>query len=246
VTVVLIHGFPETPAIWRLLREHLSEYHVVELQLPGFGCAAPSNWSATKEEYLTWLNEQLSELHDEHGPLDAVGHDWGGGLLVGAVAQRPEFIRSWVCDIAGVFHPDYEWHDFARFMQLQDATEEMVVAVLSADLFSSLGIPSDVGSAIASSVDREYARCALALYRSAAQPAMVQWGTRVAGARVRSGLVLKAELDTYVGTLEQATTVASELGATVKVIPDQGHWWMLGNPVGSATLLKEFWESVAP
>ena len=244
VTVVLLHGFPETSAIWQPLREHLSEHDVIALQLPGFGCATPANWSATKEAYLEWLKRELTSLSAQHGAFDLVGHDWGGGLALAAVTEQPEGVRSWVCDIAGVFHPDYQWHDFARFMQLPDVDEEMVVNVLSEELFSSLGFPRDIGGQIASCIDSEYARCALSLYRSATQPAMVEWAKRVAVAQVRPGLVLKGEFDNYAGNLEQVTVIADQLGAMLKVIPNQGHWWMMSDPSGAATTLEAFWNSL--
>jgi pimeloyl-ACP methyl ester carboxylesterase len=244
VTVVLIHGFPETSAIWSPLSERLTSSEVVTLQLPGFGCAAPSGWTATKEDYLAWLSEELAAL-SLHGRLDVVGHDWGGGLLVAAVAARPDLVRSWVCDILGVFHPDYQWHDFARFMQLPDANEEMVVNVLTGELFMSLGFPGDVAAQVVASIDDQYARCALALYRSAAQPAMVEWGRDISTAGSRPGLVLKAELDSYAGTLEQVEAMSDRIGATTRLVPDQGHWWMLSDPEGSAAILEEFWATLA-
>jgi hypothetical protein len=161
------------------------------------------------------------------------------------VAARPDLVRRCVCDILGVFHPDYQWHDFARFMQLPDANEEMVVNVLTEELFVSLGFPGDVAGEVVASIDDEYARCALALYRSAAQPAMVEWGRGISTAGNRPGLVLKAELDSYAGTLEQVEAMSDQIGATTRLIPDQGHWWMLSDPEGGVAMLEEFWATLA-
>lgn len=83
--------------------------------------------------------------------------------MVAAVAARPDLVRSWVCDILGDFHPDYQWHDFARFMQLPDANEAM----------------------------------------------------------------------------------SDQIGATTRVISDQGHWWMLSDPEGGAAMLEEFLATLA-
>ena len=77
-------------------------------------------------------------------------------------------------------------------MQLRDANEEMVVNVLTEEFFVSLGFPVDVAAEVVASIDDEYARCALALYRSAAQPAMVDWGRSISTVGSRPGLVLKA------------------------------------------------------
>ena len=243
MTVVLIHGFPETPAIWNPLRERLTSSEVVTLRLPGFGCATLSGWSATKEDYLAWLSEELAALPPRFARRRRTR--LGGGLLIAAVAARPDLVRSWVCDILGEFHPDYQWHDFARFMQLPDANEEMVVNVLTEELFVLLGFPGDVAAQVVASIDDEYARCALALYRSAAQPAMVEWGRGISTAGSRPGLVLKAELDSYAGTLEQVEAMSDRIGATTRLVPDQGHWWMLSDPEGSAAILEEFWATLA-
>ena len=100
---VLVHGVPETPAIWNQLRSHLSRDDVVTLQLPGFGCARPQGFGSTKEEYVDWLVDQLATLQAE-GPIDLVGHDWGGGFVLRLVSTRPDLVRSWVVDIAGMGH----------------------------------------------------------------------------------------------------------------------------------------------
>ena len=57
--VVLVHGVPETPAIWDPLRSAPRRQDVVALQLPGFGCARPDGFGATKEEYVDWLVGEL-------------------------------------------------------------------------------------------------------------------------------------------------------------------------------------------
>jgi pimeloyl-ACP methyl ester carboxylesterase len=47
VTVVLVHGMPETSAIWRPLQQ-LLDGHVVAVELPGFGAARAPGFSGTK------------------------------------------------------------------------------------------------------------------------------------------------------------------------------------------------------
>ena len=95
VTVVLVHGVPETTAVWDHLRAELGRDDVVALALPGFGSARPEGFGATKEDYVAWLVGELEHLADQ-GPIDLVGHDWGGGLVIRLVSTRPELVRSWV------------------------------------------------------------------------------------------------------------------------------------------------------
>ena len=59
MTVVLLHGNPETPVIWEPLIAELDRTDVVTPQLPGFGCAVPEGFSAAKgrglSDYLLYV-----------------------------------------------------------------------------------------------------------------------------------------------------------------------------------------------
>ena len=87
---VLVHGVPETPGVWDPMRKQLHRDDVIALQLPGFGCPRPAGFGATKEEYVAWLVGELEQIAAQ-GPIDLVGHDWGGGFTVRARehARRP-------------------------------------------------------------------------------------------------------------------------------------------------------------
>jgi pimeloyl-ACP methyl ester carboxylesterase len=80
---VFVHGVPETPAIWDGLRSCLRREDVIALQLPGFGCARPDGFAATKEAYVAWLVAALEPISAQ-GPIDLVGHDWGADSWYGS------------------------------------------------------------------------------------------------------------------------------------------------------------------
>src|SRR5438874_5249 len=80
----------------------------------------PEGFAATSDDYVSWLEGQLEGIQ---GPIDLVGHDWGGGHVMRLVSARPELVRSWTTDIAGCFDPAYVWHDFAQIWQTPDAGE---------------------------------------------------------------------------------------------------------------------------
>jgi pimeloyl-ACP methyl ester carboxylesterase len=246
---VFVHGNPETPVIWRPLLGELGTADTVCLQLPGFGVPRPPGFGATKDEYVVWLGSQLDALVDEHGPVDLVGHDWGGGFVVEAVDQRPERVRSWASDVLGLFHPDYVWHDFAKIWQTPGAGEQYFAdsnALPSADivaLFNSLGIPSPIADELVDAADEDMDRCILALYRSAAQPAMAEAGARLGAIASKPGLAIVATEDPFTSSSDLAPQVAQRLGATVHRL-DQGHWWMLADPAGGAAMLRDFWDGV--
>ncbi|SFF49810.1 hypothetical protein SAMN04488582_1021088 [Mycobacterium sp. 455mf] len=62
MTVVLVHGNPETDAIWGPLVEALGRDDVVRLSPPGFGAPLPDGFSATFLAYRDWLEAELENI----------------------------------------------------------------------------------------------------------------------------------------------------------------------------------------
>lgn len=247
MTAVFLHGNPETPVIWQPLLRELGRDDVVAPQLPGFGCPVPDGFTATKEAYVEWFLGVAEGIAGEHGPIDMVGHDWGGGIAMRAVALRPDLFRSWVCDVLGLFHPEYVWHDFAQIWQTPEAGElyfEQTLATPEADrvaLYEAIGIPRDTGAHLVAAGDELMGRCVLSLYRSAAQPAMREWGDQLGPVGTVPGLCVVAPNDPFVRGEDLAVQVAERVGARVHRLEGQGHWWMLGDPIESARMLRDFW-----
>lgn len=250
MAVVLVHGNPETPIVWEPFVAALGRDDVYTPQLPGFGCPAPAGFGATKEEYADWLEGEVAAIAAATGPVDLVGHDWGGGLVPYVAARRPELIRSWSSDVLGLFHEDYVWHDFAQIWQTPGAGEEyfeQTAATPAADraaLLSAIGIPLPIAERLVEAGDEAMSRCVLALYRSATQPAMTRWGETLDPLRDRPGLAIIAPLDPFVRGEDLGATMADRLGARRHVLDGQGHWWMLGDPAGAAAVYRDFWASV--
>lgn len=240
---VFVHGNPETPAVWEPLLDELNRPDVVNLQLPGFGTPAPAGFDATKESYTAWLIEQLENIGE---PVDLVGHDWGGGFALRVACTRPDLLRTWASDIAGVLHPEYIWHDYAQIWQSSEG-EASFEAQLGAPLedmvalYLALGITPNAAASFASAASAEMARCVLALYRSAAQPAMTSWGSDAPAAAARPGLVICAANDLFTGGPVLTMEMATKLGATYTQLDGLGHWWMLQDPAKGAVVLRKFW-----
>ena len=247
MAVVLLHGNPETPAIWEPLIHELGREDVVTPQLPGFGCPVPKGFGATKEEYVLWLIAQLEPLVYEHGPVDFVGHDWGGGIGMRAICLRPHLFRTWSCDVLGLFHPDYVWHDFAQIWQTPEAGEQYFAQMQATPLadriagYEAIGIPRPTADRLAEAGDELMGTCILSLYRSATQPAMKEWGEHLGPAATVPGLAVVAPNDPFVQGDSLGREVAERIGASVHELPGQGHWWMLGDPAAGAAMLQRFW-----
>ncbi|MHB8466159.1 MAG: alpha/beta fold hydrolase [Acidimicrobiales bacterium] len=243
---VFVHGVPETPAVWSALRTHLSRDDVVALQLPGFGCARPDGFGATKEDYAAWLVGELERISPE-GPIDLVGHDWGGGFVVRLVSTRPDLVRSWVSDAAGIGDVNFEWHDFAKIWQTPGAGEEFFETQLAqpsdqqGGVFEMFGVPPERAAEMGSWADRTMADCILALYRSAVDVGR-EWGPEFRDVPA-PGLVLIPSDDPFLSA-DGARVSARLAGASVGELDGVGHWWMLQDPARGAAVLEEFWASL--
>jgi hypothetical protein len=140
------------------------------------------------------------------GEIDLLGHDWGAGHVYGALSRRPDLVRTWTGDIAGVLHRNYVWHDMAQAWQTPDIGEQVVAGMASSShddkvaLFEGLGLPTPIASALATGLDDEMGRCVLRLYRTGAQPAVGELGDRLAGMELPPGLVIDAAEDAYVAS----------------------------------------------
>jgi len=165
------------------------------------------------EEYAAWLVAELERLGD---PVDLVGHDWGGGFVVRVVSTRPELVRSWVTDAAGIGDVEFEWHDFAKIWQTPQAGEDFWDQQLAtsteerAGVFQMFGVPEEPALDLASHINRTMADCILDLYRSAVDVGW-QWGPDFA-AIPAPGLVIIPGEDPFLSAAS-ATKAAARAGA---------------------------------
>jgi len=105
------------------------------------------------------------------GNVDLVGHDWGALHVYGVMDERPDLIRSWAADCAGILHSDYIWHDLAQVWQTPSIGEESIATMFglpkekTLDLLTSFGIPEDIATAMAPGLNNVMGECVLSLYR---------------------------------------------------------------------------------
>ncbi|PXW28721.1 UNVERIFIED_CONTAM: pimeloyl-ACP methyl ester carboxylesterase [Williamsia faeni] len=246
MTVVLVHGNPETEAIWGPLVEALERDDVVRLSPPGFGAPLPDGFPATCLAYRDWLEDELAGID---GPVDLVGHDWGGGHVVNVMMHRPELVRSWASDAVGIYDPDYHWHDLAQVWQTPGEGEQLVETMLGGTVEDRVArwapyLSTDIATPIAQAQGPQMGQAILSLYRSAHQPAMVEAGRGLENARARPGLSLLATEDPYGGSEEIRRRAAERAGAHTEVLDGLGHWWMVQDPARGAAALTNFWETL--
>lgn len=243
---VYVHGVPETPLVWDALISHLNRDDAVALQLPGFGSPRPEGFGATKEEYVDWLVGELERLASV-GPVDLVGHDWGGGLVIRVVSTRPELVRTWVSDAAGIGDVDLEWHALAKIWQTAGDGEAFFEQQLAepvdarAKVLEILGVPPADALAMAGWLDETMAGCILALYRSAVDVGK-EWGPQFRDI-ASPGLVVLPSEDPFLA-VDRARASAAHAGAETIELDGLSHWWMLQDPERGARIIEDFWATI--
>jgi pimeloyl-ACP methyl ester carboxylesterase len=237
--IVLLHGVPETADIWAKVRPLLGAESVA-LRLPGFGCARPEGFGATKDEYVQWALDELDRID---GPVDLVGHDWGAALTYRIATAHGGRLHSWAADIANAVHPEYVWHQFAQIWQGPDGEaffEEQSTRSLEelAAGYEFLGLDHADALTLAGWGDETMARCILDLYRSATPNPRAHWSD-VWGPTSAPGLVMVPTLDPFASEA-QSREVATSLGARVVTLEGAGHFWPLSAPEAGARALVDF------
>lgn len=251
MTVVFVHGTPETSTVWDLLAARLAEAgydEQIRLSPPGFGAPVPEGFGATVTDYRDWL---IAELEQIGPPVDLVGHDWGGGHTMNVAMTRPDLLHSWCSDTIGVFDPEYVWHELARIWQTAGDGEAWIASALAqtpeerAVRFTARGMNPTIALRLAEGFDERMGRCIIPLYRSAMPPVMADLGANLEAAAARPGLVILATEDPVSGTNEQRRRSAARAGARVEILEGFNHWWMTEDDGRQgAAALTEFWSSM--
>jgi pimeloyl-ACP methyl ester carboxylesterase len=239
VTAVFVHGVPETSVIWDALRARLP-VESVALALPGFGTPRPEGFGATKDEYVDWI---LAELDRIDGPIDLVGHDWGGIMTTRIASAYGDRLHSWAADCVSHLDPGYVWRTLAKEWQTPGDGEAYMASgrlLDLADRFSAKavdtgGVPENVAAIRAAVQEPAMQQSILDLYRSATPNPHTDWGNEVAPSQA-PGLAIGGD--------PMTAAVAERLGARVEALEGLGHCWMWESPERSAELLQRFWGSL--
>lgn len=235
---VLVHGVPDTHRLWDPVRSALARRDVLTPALPGFGCALPAAFPATKEAYVDWLVATLERLGE---PVDLVGHDWGSLLVQRVVSVRPDLVRTWACG-NGPVDRAYVWHDMAQQWQTPGVGEAVMAAMTPealADALPAAGIPPADAREVARHVDEVMKDCILRLYRSAVRVGE-EWEADVARV-TRPALVLWGADDPYVEP-GFARRLAARVRGELVLLEGCGHWWPRQRPAEAAAALEAFWQ----
>ncbi|MFL6237954.1 MAG: alpha/beta fold hydrolase [Actinomycetes bacterium] len=108
--VLLLHGVPETRAMWRPLLTELGRDRIaIAPDLKGLG----ESEACAPYDVPTLVRELVAlALHEVDGRVDLVGHDWGGSLALSLAVARPDLVRRLVVINAPFRYIDFThaWH----------------------------------------------------------------------------------------------------------------------------------------
>jgi pimeloyl-ACP methyl ester carboxylesterase len=240
MTVVFVHGVPNTAAVWDPVRSQLPDRDTIALQLPGFGSDSPDGFSGTRYAYRDWLIGQL-EAMDE--PVDLVGHDQGSVISQGVILARPDLVNTWVLG-GGVCAKDFLWHRQARIWQTTGLGEQWRDHFLGLDvdtraaMLAANGLPEADAAGVAAGMDRRMFDHILPLYRS--QPYLEDWAFDPNSA-YPPGLVLWGRDDPYQAA-DFGRSAAEAAGARFHELAC-GHWWQVERTEEVATALVDHWSN---
>jgi pimeloyl-ACP methyl ester carboxylesterase len=247
MTVVLVHGMPETRDVWGPLLK-VMDRDAAAIALPGLGTDRPDGFTGTKDAYAEWLGEALGRVDE---PVDVVGHDLGALLTMRIASAFDVPLRSWTVDVANIFHPQFAWPERMRNLQAPGIGEEILKAEREADpgdphstashLIAS-GVPRDLAKTIAAAHDEVMSRSILDFYRSAIPNVGTGWWEDITGPTRSQGLVLL--LPDPAEDEAMSLAVAERLGAKTARLNDLNHCWMAEAPQAVAMVLERFWSSL--
>lgn len=245
---LFLHGVPDSALIWRPLLNalQLPEGDVYTPTLPGFDDSLPAGFSATKEAYVAWLIGEIEKIYLRHGPIDAVGHDWGALLVQRAAMLRPDMFRSWALSNA-VIEPEYRGHRLARIWSTPILGEIFMALARPGKLAANLrdnGIPADIAYEEAAQwAMADKRRAILTLYRSAKGLRFEDEWVGDIPKLPKKGALIWGVNDSYVG-LAVAERFVRLADVPLFPIAGAGHWAIAERPVEVAVFLKNFWQHI--
>jgi pimeloyl-ACP methyl ester carboxylesterase len=240
MTVVLVHGVPDTTALWTRVLARLGDREVVTYALPGFGVDAPDGFGGTRDDHVAAL---IAAIEGIGAPVDLVGHDWGALLVQRVAALRPDLLRTLAFG-SGPLDDAYVWHDTAQAWQTPEVGEAFMDGVLALSLadrtaiLEAGGADPDLAAEQAGAWDRRMCDAILTLYRSAVAPG-AEW-PQLDGPVGCPTLVLWGGADTYAPP-EFGRRVAARTGADLVVFDECPHWWPWSRAEEVADLLTALW-----
>jgi non-heme chloroperoxidase len=228
LTVVLIHAFPMSGAMWEPQLPALKDFHVLIPDLRGFGATPLS---------APWLIEHAAAdvLESFEGPAVFVGLSMGGYVALQIAAAAPERVKALVlCDTRA--EPDANENKIKRAAAIdfvrKNGVEPFLGPFLKDAVANQSAMPFLRGVAAKSSPEAVMA----ALAALAARPDAVPGLSKI---KVPTAVLIGSQ--DKITPLPHAQTMVTRIpGAELHIVPDSGHFSNAENPAAFNVSLVSF------
>ncbi len=228
LTVVLIHAFPMSGAMWEPQLSALKAFHVLIPDLRGFGATPLAS---------PWLIEHAAAdiLESFEGPAVFVGLSMGGYVALQIAAAAPERVKALVlCDTRA--DPDANENKIKRAAAIDFVRKNGVEPFLGPFLKDAVANPKtlDFLHGVAAKSSPEAVMAALAAL--AARPDAVPGLSKI---KVPTAVLIGSQ--DKITPLQYAQTMSTRIpGAELHIIPDAGHFSNAENPAAFNGSLVSF------
>jgi pimeloyl-ACP methyl ester carboxylesterase len=243
--LLMIHGNPDTHAIWRPLVDRLKDrFRCITPDLPGFGGSEePPGFDASFASRARFVDDLVDALGIRE-PVFLAVHDLGGGYGLTWMCEHPERVRK-VAIANTSFHASYRWHPWARVWRTP-VLGELSMLLMNRALFArelrrgsrklSPRAIDDAYAAVTPATKRAVLRC----YRASDPPLFAPWEARLHAIVPEPvpAIVVWGEQDPYI-----PGAFADRFGAReVHRFPDSGHWVIAEEPDAVAQKVRAFFD----
>lgn len=238
---MFVHGNPGSATDFVDLAGRVGEFaRVVVPEMPGFGKSdKPRDFDYTPFGLAVQLDHLLVELGVERAHF--VGHDWGGGFVLGCGLLDPARTASFTLINTGVLR-GYKWHKFARIWQTPVIGELSMLTVNRRGFHMvSRGLPEWFIDEMYDNFDRGTRRAVLKLYRAGRDPnAIIQMALPLYRQLNLPACVVWGVDDQFIPAKYARRNLEAFPGAELHMIEGAGHWPFIDRPDDIGEIICEF------
>lgn len=241
VPTLFLHGNPDSAELWRGLIARLrGDFRCLAPDLPGFGrSGVPMGFDGSLAAMARFV-DGLGAALGIAGPLNVVGHDFGGRFALAWAIAHPDRARRVVVANTS-FSSAYRWHRAARLLRMPLVGELLMALTTGATLDRTLRkdapkLPPGHFQRVGELYGRSAKRMALRLYRVGGPASFRGWEERLPALTARVPVsVIWGDRDPYA-----PASIAESFGAVaVHHFPEHSHWVVVEAEEAVAALLGE-------
>ncbi|ADZ92333.1 alpha/beta fold hydrolase [Marinomonas mediterranea] len=237
--LIVLHGLFGNADNWHSIAQSWSEFYTVHcLDLPNHGKSSPMealSYPKMADSIVSWMTE--SDIDECY----LLGHSMGGKVAMQLASNYPDkFKKLIVVDIAPV---DYQPSHLEIFQGLAEIDSQRPASRKAADdILAKFESSVGVRQFLLKNLKKEESGFSIALARKNIEEgySTILVKPRLSAPYNKPTLFIKGANSDYIQQKHTQETVAFFPEASVKVIPDTGHWLHAEKPVPFTNLVKRF------